>query len=259
MTLPIGFALLFFMAVAPALPWRKAAHGSAPPPARGPGMGRVPGSSWSASLAGVRGFTPLLAFGLGGFAGGERVAPAWCWPALASHRAGGRRLAGAFRSGQRRDDRSSRRRRRGRGARGRELVRAADAARAEAGPVGSLRRSRLHLRGLENGSASRTRAARSRRFSWTGHRSIRPSACSPEARGSAPRRWTPRSARTPTSRVADIDLSAHGPATIDVVIQPMVLWLWVGGAITAFGAVLAAAPSRRRRGAERQVRSAGYR
>ena len=30
----------------------------------------------------------------------------------------------------------------------------------------------------------------------------------------------------------------------------MVLWLWVGGAITAFGAVLAAIPSRRRRGSE---------
>jgi cytochrome c-type biogenesis protein CcmF len=47
--------------------------------------------------------------------------------------------------------------------------------------------------------------------------------------------------------VANIDVSPQGPATIDVVIQPMVLWLWVGGALTAFGAVLAAIPSRRRR------------
>jgi cytochrome c-type biogenesis protein CcmF len=47
--------------------------------------------------------------------------------------------------------------------------------------------------------------------------------------------------------LADINASPDGPATIDVVIQPMVLWLWVGGALTAFGAVLAAAPSRRRR------------
>jgi hypothetical protein len=32
-----------------------------------------------------------------------------------------------------------------------------------------------------------------------------------------------------------------------VIIQPMVLWLWVGGGIMAFGTVLAAWPGRRRR------------
>jgi len=47
--------------------------------------------------------------------------------------------------------------------------------------------------------------------------------------------------------LANVDLPS-GPATIDVVIQPMVMWLWVGGSITAFGAVLAAIPTRRRRG-----------
>jgi cytochrome c-type biogenesis protein CcmF len=48
--------------------------------------------------------------------------------------------------------------------------------------------------------------------------------------------------------LADVSLSGAGSATIDVVIQPMVMWLWVGGIVTAFGAVLAAIPSRRRRG-----------
>ena len=55
--------------------------------------------------------------------------------------------------------------------------------------------------------------------------------------------------------VADIQVSPHGPATIDVVIQPMVLWLWVGGAITAFGAALAAIPTRRRRSSRTKPRS----
>ena len=87
MTLPIGLALLFFMAVAPALPWRKAGRRRAPPPARAPGVGRESGSSWSASLAGVRGFTPLLAFGLGGFAGASACASSLL-AAVASHRAG---------------------------------------------------------------------------------------------------------------------------------------------------------------------------
>ena len=48
--------------------------------------------------------------------------------------------------------------------------------------------------------------------------------------------------------LANVDLAPHGAATVDVVIQPMVMWLWVGGALTAFGALLAAIPSRRRRG-----------
>ncbi len=56
--------------------------------------------------------------------------------------------------------------------------------------------------------------------------------------------------------VADIDVSPHGPATIDVVIQPMVLWLWVGGAITAFGAVLAADPQSAPARFQGQARSA---
>jgi cytochrome c-type biogenesis protein CcmF len=47
--------------------------------------------------------------------------------------------------------------------------------------------------------------------------------------------------------LANVELPS-GPATIDVVIQPLVMWLWVGGTITAFGAVLAAIPGRRRRG-----------
>src|ERR1019366_2204459 len=43
--------------------------------------------------------------------------------------------------------------------------------------------------------------------------------------------------------VADIDLSPHGPATIDVVIQPMGPRLSRGGAPTAFRARLAETPS----------------
>jgi cytochrome c-type biogenesis protein CcmF len=38
-----------------------------------------------------------------------------------------------------------------------------------------------------------------------------------------------------------------GPAVIGVVVQPLVNWLWIGGAIMAFGTVLAAWPGRRRR------------
>ena len=36
-------------------------------------------------------------------------------------------------------------------------------------------------------------------------------------------------------------------ATIKVFIKPMIVWLWIGGAMMALGTVLAAFPGRRRR------------
>jgi cytochrome c-type biogenesis protein CcmF len=40
---------------------------------------------------------------------------------------------------------------------------------------------------------------------------------------------------------------AGGQAVIGVIVQPLVMWLWVGGGIMAFGTLLAAVPGRRRR------------
>ena len=37
------------------------------------------------------------------------------------------------------------------------------------------------------------------------------------------------------------------PAVIGVYLQPMTVWLWIGGAIMAIGTLLAAVPGRRRR------------
>jgi cytochrome c-type biogenesis protein CcmF len=66
-TVPLGLALLFFMAVAPVLPWRKAAPGVL--------ERRLLVSAWAASATivccvafGLRGLLPLAAFGLGAFA-----------------------------------------------------------------------------------------------------------------------------------------------------------------------------------------------
>jgi cytochrome c-type biogenesis protein CcmF len=38
-----------------------------------------------------------------------------------------------------------------------------------------------------------------------------------------------------------------GPAVIGLFVQPLVLWLWIGGGMVAFGTILAALPGRRRR------------
>ena len=76
MTRPIGFALLFLMAVAPMLPW---AGASRHPPAELLGR-RLLVPIWAAAAAlvlavaaGARGWAALLAFGLGGFAGGAAL------------------------------------------------------------------------------------------------------------------------------------------------------------------------------------------
>jgi cytochrome c-type biogenesis protein CcmF len=108
MTVPLGLALLFLMAVAPALPWRAAS---------GPVLRRrlaVP--AWIGALvmagcavAGVRGVAELLAFGLGAFAVAgiarqyalgvaatrRNVAGGWI-PALRRTVAGNRRLYGGL-------------------------------------------------------------------------------------------------------------------------------------------------------------------
>lgn len=67
MTMPIGFALLFLMAAAPALPWRAASSAVL--------HRRLATPAWTAAvtmaaaaLVGLRGLTPLLALGLGTFA-----------------------------------------------------------------------------------------------------------------------------------------------------------------------------------------------
>ena len=76
MTLPIGFALLFFMAVAPALPWRKAGPGVLRRTAGDPGMGRRAVVIAICVLAGVRGFTPSGGLRPRRVRRRERVAPA---------------------------------------------------------------------------------------------------------------------------------------------------------------------------------------
>jgi cytochrome c-type biogenesis protein CcmF len=47
--------------------------------------------------------------------------------------------------------------------------------------------------------------------------------------------------------VLEFPESADGAVLLRVTVQPLVVWLWIGGGIVAFGTVLAAFPGRRRR------------
>jgi cytochrome c-type biogenesis protein CcmF len=48
----------------------------------------------------------------------------------------------------------------------------------------------------------------------------------------------------------DVPGDENAPITLRVTIQPLIMWLWIGGGIMAVGTLLAAFPGRRRRGTE---------
>ncbi|NDE66899.1 MAG: heme lyase CcmF/NrfE family subunit, partial [Actinobacteria bacterium] len=73
LTVPIGITMLFIMAVAPMLPWRRSGRDSLGEKLLVPAVvGLV--SLGLAVAVGARGLAPLLAFGLGGFAAGSALA-----------------------------------------------------------------------------------------------------------------------------------------------------------------------------------------
>ncbi len=101
MTMPIVVCLLFLMAVAPVLPWRKASAELLRRRLFWPGVAAVVVLTGCVAF-GVRGLNPLLAFGLGAFAGASALRQL----VLAVRAA---RLARPGGTGERRDDRASRR------------------------------------------------------------------------------------------------------------------------------------------------------
>ena len=94
MTMPVGLLLLFLMAVAPVLPWRKTTAERLSERLMWPGWAAVAGLL-IALLVGARGLAPLLAFGLAGFAGGAAVRQL----VLATRRQGWRGLVGRANGG----------------------------------------------------------------------------------------------------------------------------------------------------------------
>jgi cytochrome c-type biogenesis protein CcmF len=244
---PIGIALLFFMSVAPVLPWRKAA----------PGLLRrrlaVPAWVAAAVLAacvagGVRGLTPLAAFGLGAFAASV-AARQLIAAALASRRHG----LGVWRG----------------------LL-----GRANGGMVVHIGIVVIAVGLTAATSFAHSTEARFRpggTFRFDGHRLTfvgwrrvsKPSEVGASAVFEVDgARFAPGIARfngnlegtaipaVDSSLVDDVYLSiGQAPAaprpgdgvTLDVYVQPLVMWLWVGGALAAAGGLLSALPGRRRR------------
>jgi cytochrome c-type biogenesis protein CcmF len=246
-TVPLGITLLFLMAIAPALPWRKGT-----PEVLGK---RLVIPAWVALLTlvvlvavGIRGVTPLVAFGLGAFAASAAI----------------RQLVRAARAAPRH---------------GLPLYRGV-LGRANGGMIVHVGIVVIAVGIAAAGSfASRTfvtllpgqsvaidghvvRLVNVKAFSQPS-RSGDEAIVQVDGRGElAPAidtfRGTTQEVGTPafTSSlfedvyVAPNTLSAipgSKSATLQIVVQPLVSWLWIGGAIVAGGALLAALPGRRRR------------
>ena len=240
MTAPLALCLLFLMAAAPALPWRRAS---------GEVLRR---RLWWPSVlatvvvvacvsAGLRGLAPLLAFALGAFAAGT----AGHQLVLSCRRQGWRGLLGRTNGGM--------------------VVHLGVVVIAVAFAASSSYGHRAEFRLRPGQSASLA----GHRLTYLGVRTVEhPNRRSVEAgvRVDGGRVYRPALSQfpfasqaigTPSVRTGlrnDVYLTLVSaprdeaePAVIGVVIQPLVVWLWVGGGLMALGTLLAAVDGRRRR------------
>jgi cytochrome c-type biogenesis protein CcmF len=240
MTLPIVVCLLFLMAIAPVLPWRKAS---------GELLGRR--LLWPAAIAvatlvacvaaGLRGVDPLLAFALGAFAGASALRQL----VLALRRQGWRGAVGRANGGM--------------------VVHLGIVmiAVAFAASHSFAHSTTLTLR------PGQTARFDGHTFTYQGtrtvntaqrssiqadvvvdnHRVYRPAVSNYPYQNEAI--GTPSVSSTLTRDVyltlTTVPGGPSGAASIGVIVEPLVAWLWIGGGVILLGTVLAAWPGRRRR------------
>jgi cytochrome c-type biogenesis protein CcmF len=239
MSMPIGLALLFLMAVAPALPWRTASRETL--------RDRLFWPAWVGSatmllavLLGAEGIAPLLGFGLGGFAAGAALRQL----VLATRRQGWRGLVGRANGGM---------------VVHLGVILIAVALTASNGfsrqsefdmTVGdtvSFDGHTFTLQRVDEFETARSTGVKAY-VAIDGGQAYAPA--STLFGGSSQNIGTPS---VKTGLRYDIYLTLENvrageeSARIRVTIKPMIVWLWVGGFLVAIGTVLAAFPGQRRR------------
>ena len=238
MTMPLGFVLLFLMAVAPVLPWRKASGSVLGDRLFWPAVLGVTAMAVSLVL-GAAGVLPVLAFGLAGFAAGAALRQL----AMATRRSGWRGLVGRTNGGMVVHI----------GviliavalAASNSYLRQAEFRFAQVGDSATLAGHEFVYRGRQTVTVGdrvddellievdgRIETPALSAFPFAG-RTIG----SPETRGSL---------------IDDVQLSViptepGDPVVVRVTVQPLVQWLWIGGVLMALGTALALVPGRRRR------------
>ncbi len=237
---PIGLTLLFLMGVAPALPWRKASAELLRDRLFWPAWCGV-GTLAVAVLLGADELSALVAFALGGFAAGAALRQL----VLATRRQGWRGLVGRANGGMIVHL-------------GVIMIAVALAASNSFSKVSELQ--------LTTGQAATYDGHTFELVEVTSFNDARSAGVRAQVRVDGGQSYSPRlttytnfgsAVPTPSVRsgpTEDIYLTVEGTpqpgdttATIKVAVKPMIVWLWVGGALMAFGTVLAAFPGRRRR------------
>jgi len=243
MTTPIGLVLLFLMAVAPVLPWRKASGETLRSRLLWPGWFGT-GILALAVALGARGLAPLLAFFLAGFAGGAAFRQLF----LATRRQGWRGLTGRANGGMIVHL-------------GVLMIAVAIAASnsysverdarlcVEAAPGCP---STVTVRGHEItylGPTSDMTAARRQvgaRLDVGGkvfEPAIQQFVNGTQQIGKPSVRNTARDSVLLT--LTDLP-AADGSVTVKIIVQPLIVWLWIGGGVMALGSLMAVYPGRRR-------------
>ena len=234
--------LLFLMAVAPVLPWRKA---STELLARAAVLAGGVSASVALVLAvalGATGWAPIVAFGLAGFAAGSALRQV----VLATRRQGWRGLVGRTNGGMIVHI-------------GVIVIAVALAASnsytrsatltLDAGVPLVVRRSHVRARSTSRLDENDRERVVTANVLVDGRR-VRPGDTrylARSARTCSRRACAPGSPRTSTWRWTARAPSVTPTATIRVFIKPLVLWLWLGGGLMAVGTLLAAFPGSRRR------------
>jgi cytochrome c-type biogenesis protein CcmF len=238
MTMPIVVCLLFLMAVAPVLPWRKASGELL--------RHRLLWPAWSAAvvllgcvLAGVRGVDPLLAFTLAAFAGASALRQL----VLAVRRQGGRGLVGRVNGGMVVHL-------------GVIIIAVAFAVShsfahnqtlsLEAGQSATVDGHTIQFLGMQTANTAQKASLEARVA--VDHAGVYRPAISQyplvnETVGTPSVRSTPLTDVYLTLQAAP---GKDGVAVIGVIVEPGVMWVWIGGLVVVGGTLLAAFPGRRR-------------
>ena len=237
MTGPIGITLLFLMAVAPVLPWRKASGELL--------RERLLWPAWIGAATvvvavafGARGLVPLVAFGLAGLAGGSALRQI----VLATRRQGWRGFVGRANGGMIVHL-------------GVVVIAVAFAASASYAHQAELKLSKGDSAVVNGHTVTFVGIAES----LEGNKLVTKAQVLVDGAGPyepALNRFGNGSSLigTPSVKstgVDDVMLSllalpenADSPVAIRVVVQPLIVWLWAGGLIMAIGTALASVPSR---------------
>jgi cytochrome c-type biogenesis protein CcmF len=238
--MPIGIVLLFLMAVAPVLPWRKASGELLRDRLFVPAWCGVAALALSV-IVGADGIAPLVAFALGGFAGGAALRQL----VLATRRQGWRGLVGRANGGMVVHL-------------GVIIVAVALAASNSYTRVGEFTMTQgqpvqfaghtFELLDISEFSTERSQGLKAT-VSIDGGQAYSPAITRFTNMGTDI--GTP-SVRTGLAKDIYLTLESASSAdateaAIKVFIKPMIVWLWIGGALMAIGTVLAAFPGRRRR------------